>query len=68
MFKRIGTPVLIDSVCSFDPAKAVDLICRCGAVLGQTCGGVFAVAGERPRLITARSFAHCANCGESTNV
>ena len=68
MFARIGTPVVIDEVCSFDPSKAKDLVCKCGAKLGQTCGGVYAAAGEKPRLITAHSTAHCASCGEVTNV
>ena len=68
MFARIGTPVLIDAVCSFDPAKAKDVVCKCGVKLGQTCGGVFAAVGEKPRLITAQLSAGCANCGESTHV
>lgn len=68
MFARIGTPVVIDQVCSFDPAKAKDLVCKCGAKLGQTCGGVFAASGDKPRLITASSVAQCASCGETNHV
>lgn len=68
MFARIGTPVLIDSVCSFDAGNAKDLTCKCGAKLGKTCGGVFAPAGGKPLLITAGTITRCASCGEATNV
>ncbi len=68
MFKRMGEPVLIDEVCSFDPAKSSDVSCKCGVKLGQICGGVFAPVGEKPMIITAQLNVKCANCGETRHV
>jgi hypothetical protein len=67
MFKKVGTPVLIDEVISFDPEKAEAVKCRCGNNIGLRSAGLFKAAGAA-KVVTSGTPVQCTNCGETTNV
>jgi hypothetical protein len=67
MFKKIGTPVLVDEVINFDPAKAEAVKCDCGTIVGHRSAGLFKAAGAS-KVVTAGTPVQCPACGETTHV
>jgi len=67
MFKRVGTPVLIDEVVDFDSAKAESVMCPSGNKLGLRSAGLFKAAGTKT-FLTPGALVQCTGCGETTNV
>lgn len=66
MFKKIGTPVLIEEVASFDTSKAEVVKCSCGKEIGLRSAGLFKATGSL-NVSTPGSTFTC-SCGETNHV
>lgn len=67
MFTRIGAPMAIEEIVSFDEAAAQPVVCKCSAKLGVRHGKLFRAAG-RAKVVAGQKSIQCPSCGETTNV